>query len=334
MTDYKNEEVDIFYVLHKLKELFNRWNVLFFRGVNFVIKRWYILAVLIIAGAIYGYYKDNYTESENTSSVIVRINFDSVNYVYTTIELLNKKIEQKDSLFLDEMGYPTAPDEIKGFEIKPIININDIFDQYEASDRNFEATIRNIEFSTGDEEIEVSETFTQEYKYHTLDFVLTSLATEESIQKIIRYLNNNEKLQELKNVNNRDIKKHVEYSKKTIEQIDQVIDTYSSNESLNSPSEQIYIVDKNFSISPLIEKKSDLQREIEELNRYLVLSKDIVVMVNKPIIVESSETLVGNKMVYYPIIYVVIFLILALLRSTYIHLKQKAEETEASESVQ
>jgi hypothetical protein len=335
MTDYKNEEVDIFYVLHKLKELLKRWNVLLFRGINFIIKRWYVLLVLIIVGVALGYYEKENTKKDKKAKVLLRINFDSVNYVYTSLELLNEKLSQGDNRFLKKINYPNAPQEIKEFELNPIVNLKEIIAEYEANDRNFEAIIKNVEFpNKDDEERKISETFTSEYKYHILEFVFTNEATEESIRKIITYLNNNELLQELKEVSVRDIKEHVEYNRKTIEQINNVLDTYTSNESLPSPSAQIFVVDKNFSINNIIEKKIELQKEIEELNQYLVYSKDIVVMVNEPMVVKLNRGFLDKKAILYPVAFVGIFLFLALLRSVYIHLKHKAEETEAADSVQ
>jgi len=335
MTDNKNEEVDIFYVLQKLKELLKRWNVLLFKGINFIIKRWYVLLVLIIVGAALGYYEKKNTEKDKKAKVLLRINFDSVNYVYTSLELLNEKLSQGDNQFLKRIDYPNAPQEIKEFELTPIVNLKEIIAEYEANDRNFEAIVKNVDFpDKDDEERKISETFTSEYKYHLLEFGFTNEANQESVRKIIAYLNNNELLQELKEVSVRDIIEHVEYNKKTIEQIDKVLDTYITNESLPSPSSQIYVVDKNFSINNIIEKKIELKQEIKDLNKYLVYSKDIVVMVNEPVVVKINRGLLDKKTILYPIAFVGIFLLLALLRSIYIHLKHKAEETEAADTVQ
>jgi hypothetical protein len=335
MTDYKNEEVDIFYVLHKLKELLKRWNVLLFRGINFIIKRWYILLALIIVGFALGYYENENTEKDKKAKILLRINFDSVNYVYTSLELLNEKLAQGDNKFLKEIDFPNAPQEIKEFELTPLVNLKEIIAEYEANDRNFEAIIKNVDFpNKDDEERNISETFTSEYKYHILEFVFTHEANEESVRKIVAYLNNNELLQELKEVSVRDIKEHVAYNRKTIEQIDKVLDTYTTNESLPSPSDQIYVVDKNFSINNILEKKIELKQEIDELNKQLVYSKDIVVMVNEPLVIKLSRGFLDKKHILYPIAFVGIFIFLALLRSIYIHLKHKAEETEAADMVQ
>jgi hypothetical protein len=327
MTDYKNEEVDIFYVLHKLKELLKRWNVLLFRGINFIIKRWYVVVLLIIIGGAMGYYEKKNTEKEKKAKVLLRINFDSVDYVYTSLELLNEKLSQGDIKFLKKIDFPSAPDEIREFELTPIVKLKEIIDEYEANDRNFEAIVKNIEFTTKeDEERNISETFTSEYKYHILEFELTSEANEGSIKKIINYLNSNELLKEFKEVTNRDIEEHIAYNERTIDQIDKVLDAYTSNESLQSPSDQIFVVDKNFSINSIIEKKIELQQEIMELNKALVYSKDIVVMVNDPIVVKLNSGFLN--MILYPIVFVGAFLLLILLRTIYINLRIKAEKAE------
>ena len=135
-------------------------------------------------------------------------------------------------------------------------------------------------------------------------------------------------LQQLKEVTNKDIKEHVENNIKTISQINKVLDTYTSNESLASPSSQIFVVDKNFSINNIIEKKIELQLEIEELNKFLVYSKEIVLMVNKPNITLLNRGIIDKKVIIYPIMFVFTFLFFVFLRFIYISLRELSNQTE------
>jgi hypothetical protein len=329
MADIKNEEVDIFYVFDKLKEFFKKLNVLIFRGINFIKSKWIIIFALIIAGAAFGYYESNTTEKEKKATVLLRINFDSANYVYTSIELLNEKVSQQDNSFLSNIGFKNDIPEIKSMEITPIINLKEIIEKYEVNDRNFEAVIKNIDFTTEDEEIQLSDLFNSEYKYHKLEIELTNDGNKETLSKIIDFLNNNELLQQFKEVTNRDILEHVENNKETISQINKVLDTYTSNESLQSPSSQIYVVDKNFSINNIIEKKIELQQETESLNQFLVYSKEIVVMVNQPNITKLKKGFSDNKTIFYPLVLVFTFLFLAFIRFSYISFRNKALLAEA-----
>lgn len=282
MSNNQNEEIDIFYILKMLKEALRKWNASVFRGINFILRNWIIIMVLIVAGAAYGYYSNLDDKRDKKASVLLRVNFDAVNYVYKSLELLSEKVGQKDQKFLSEIGFDAETPEITSIEIKPVINLKEIVDQYEINNRNFEAVLKNIDFKEEEEETPISETLISSYIYHTIEFELTNDANNNTLTKVLDYLNNNEMLQELKKVTNEDIIEHVAMHKQTIKQIDKVLDTYTSNKSLASPSSQIYVVDKNFSINNIIETKIELQQKIESLNKYLVYSKDVVVFVNDP----------------------------------------------------
>ena len=165
-----------------------------------------------------------------------------------------------------------------------------------------------------------------DYKYHIADITFTSDANQETIIKIIDYLNDNDLLQQLKETSNRDVLDHVNNHKKTIKQIDKVLDTYDSNGSLPSPSSQIYVVDKSFSLHEIIGRKIEIQQEIEVLNQYLVNSQEVVILVNRPNLTNESLGLLGNKKIKYPIFLVFSFLILSWLRHTYNYVKELDEQ--------
>lgn len=328
MSNNQNEEIDIFYILKMLKEALRKWNASVFRGINFILRNWIIIVVLIVAGAAYGYYSNLDDKRDKKASVLLRVNFDAVNYVYKSLELLSEKVGQKDQKFLSEIGFDAETPEITSIEIKPVINLKEIVDQYEINNRNFEAVLKNIDFKEEEEETPISETLISSYKYHIIEFELTNNANNNTLTKVLDYLNNNEVLQELKKVTNEDIIEHVAMHKQTIKQIDKVLDTYTSNKSLASPSSQIYVVDKNFSINNIIETKIELQQKIESLNKYLVYSKDVVVFVNDPNVTYLNKGLLDKKAILYPIVLVFLFLFLSFLRYLFMVLKEDAKQTE------
>jgi len=332
MVDYKKEEIDFFYLFLKLKETVKRGNALFFKGINYVVRNWVIILVLIVIGAGYGYYTNTDENRDKKATVLLRVNFETVNYVYSSLALLEEKVDQQDEEFLSKIGFKAKIPEIKSIEITPVINLKEIVDQFEVSDRNFEAILKNVEFNNDeDEETPISQTFISGYKNHVIDFVFTRFADENTLSKIIDYLNNNELLQELKEVSVKETKEQVANNKETIKQINKVLDSYTSNESLPSPSSQIYVVDKNFSIATVLEKKIELQEENENLNKSLVYSKDIVVMVNTPNITYVSNGILDEKEIVYPILLVFSFLFLAYVRHLFLKLKSIAAKTELND---
>ncbi len=327
MSNKQPEEVDIFYILNKIKEGFKKLNVLFFKFIDFVVRRWVVIAVLIAVGAGYGYYLKSTTKKDKTTKLLVRINFDTVNYVYTTIELLNEKLIEKDTAYFKKAGFPSAISTIRNVELKPLIRIQEIVNKYEINNRIFESVLKNVDFESIDEEFDLANTFTADYKQHTMVVSLTNQATDKSITQLLGYINNNRLLQELKKKIVADMKMQIETNMNSIKQIDTILESYTKNNSLPSPSEQLYIVDKDFSIAKVLEKKTELQKEIELLNQELVYAEDIMVLLNKPLVMYEKQGFLSNKVIFYPLLLVGLFLLLSLIRHLFLSLKKIAQES-------
>ena len=319
MNQHKNDEIDLIYFFSKLKKTVRGWVKLFFKIIDHITRNWKIISVLIVLGIILGYFAQQNYKPAQKATTLIRVNFDAVDYVYSEIDLLNEKVKENDFNFFTNIGLKGDSLEINEIEIKPQINLNEIIAEYDINDRKLEGILRNLDFD--DNDIKVHETFISEYRYHKLEFSLSNSANNETINKVIDYINNNEILEELKDEVIKDYKNQLANNKNSIDQINSVIDTYQTNESLASPSDQVFVVDKNFSLHVLFERKLELQKLNQGLNKLLVLAKDIVVIVNKPNIIEENEGLSGIKMIYYPLLFVLFFLLISFLRYSYSYLR-------------
>lgn len=325
MEQQKNGELDLIYVFSKFKKIFIGWVVLVFNAIDYILKKWIIITILIVIGLGLGYLtQDNYKPNKKATA-LVRINFDTVGYVYSEINLINEKVKEKDSVFFLNMGLRGDTIQLMELEITPIVNLNDILGRYELNDRKLEGLLKNLEFD--DENIKIYETFNSEYYFHTLELTLSNNANQETLDKTIEYINSNKVLEKLKESIIKDIKSQIENNLTSIKQIDDVINAYKTNESISSPSGQIFVVDKNFSIFQLFEIKREFQAKNASLKKFLVYAKDIVVVVNKPKIIEEKLGLIGNKMLYYPLLFVFIFLLFSFCRFSYYSLREIANST-------
>ncbi len=322
MKEQKSDEIDLTNLFSMFKEKIKGWIVLLFDLIDYLLKKWILITTLILLGLIIGYVTQNNYKHNKKASVLLRINFDTVDYVYSEIDLINEKVTEKDSLFFSEMGLKGDSIQIKQIEITPIVRFKEIIERYKVNDRKLEGLLKSLEFN--DDDVESYETFKSEYYFHTLNFTLSYNATQETIEKIIEYLNNNIILTDIKNSSIRDIKSQIANNSTSIKQIDNVINAYKTNESLTSPSDQIFVVDKNFNMSEMFEKKIELQELNAELNKILVYSKDIVVVVNKPKIIEENTKFSSNRIVFFPSLFVFIFLLFSFLKYTYIYLREIA----------
>lgn len=325
-TDNK-DELDLLKIIQIFKNIFKKWLLLFFNALDFITRNWKTVLGLILLGLVLGYFTQNNNKPSQKATVLLRVNFDAVNYLYSEVELFNEKIKEKDSLFFTKIGFNINSLEVKDMELTPLINLKDIVDKYEETYRNLDGLLQNLDFE--DNEINVSETFTTEYKYHNLEFYLLSNANEETIAKIINFFNNDELLRKVRNVGIKNMEDRIISNEKVISQIDSVIKLFSKNESLSSPSDQIFVVDKNFNIHGILNKKTELLLDNEKIREELVVSDNIIVMMNEPRLINKKPGILGNKFIFYPFVFVLGFLLLAFARHSYLYLKEVAYSVES-----
>ena len=325
-TDNK-DELDLLKIIQIFKNIFKKWLLLFFNALDFIFRNWKTVLGLILLGLVLGYFTQNNNKPSKKATALLRVNFDAVNYLYSEVELFNEKIKEKDSLFFTKIGFNINSLEVKDMELTPLINLKDIVDKYEQTYRNLDGLLQNLDFE--DNEINVSETFTTEYKYHNLEFSLLSNANEETIAKIINFFNNDELLRKVRNVGIKNMEDRIISNEKVISQIDTVIKLYSKNESLSSPSDQTFVVDKNFNIHGILNKKTELLLDNEKIREELVVSDNIIVMMNEPRLLNEKPGILGNKFIFYPFVFVLGFLLLAFARHSYLYLKEVAYSVES-----
>jgi len=325
MADQNQEEIDLLFFFKKINNFFKKIGIGIYNGIQFIKRNWIIMLILIGAGVGYGWYMNSKSSTPQKAKMLIRINFDSVNYVYSLIENLNENILDGTLEAEDRELY-----KVKALQINPIINFRDILDKYDETDRRLEMLLRNIEYEFEDEDefSQLPETFRSEYKYHHLEVVVSGSSTQETLNSLISYINNNPVLQEVKEVSAQSIQDHIEANEQTIAQINSVLEKYKTDQAEGSlTGTQLYVVD-NFDIADIFESKMTLQRQLESLRRDAVYAKDVVVNVNRPQLYRNIG-ITSNKMLYYPILYVLIFFGLALLRNFYLNIQRAAKENEA-----
>lgn len=326
MEQNNTDEINLSHVYASFKKNIKRSVVLLFKAIDFLIRNWIVIAGIIVLGVALGYFSQINTTQSKKATVLLRVNFDAVNYLYSEVDLINEKLKEKDSLFFSVIGLNTDSLEINKMKLTPLVNIKDIIEKYDGKARNLDGLLKNVEFDEG--ETVVSETFTTEYIYHSLEFSLKPNADEETINKVINYFNSDEFLQQTKDVKIKNIEDRLISNNIIISQIDTIINQYQQDQPLQSFTDQIYVVDKNFSIHGLFNKKTELVHENEVLREFLIVSKDIIVMVNKPSLIKIKPGVTSNKIIFYPLSFVFAFLLLAFMRHSFWYLKEIAKTEE------
>lgn len=110
--DNSEQEIDIFQLSKSIGSFFDRINAMIFRSIQFFVRNWIIVLVLIVLGFGLGWFLDENKKSfEN--QIIVTPNFGSVDYLYSKVNLIESKIKAGDVLFLkNEVGIQN-PESIK-----------------------------------------------------------------------------------------------------------------------------------------------------------------------------------------------------------------------------
>ena len=311
----ENEELDIIVLIEKIKLMLLSVCLQIFRRSKNFLSEWKRLLAVILAGVLLGYFlTDNDKPSSKEATVLVKINFDAGNYVYDTVDLINLKISSEDTDFFTQEIKLNEDETIDEVSISPVIDIKDIMAK-DIQANEIRALFENLEYEDG---FSVTEGFKSDYDYHFIKVNVSNNSSIETINKVIDYFNNNPLFAELKERNLQRISSIISDNEQTIKQIDKLLEYYTTETSANNS--QLYIDNKNLRPNELIKTKITLQSENQELKRESLTSKETVITINESNVLIENNSLASNKMVYYPVLFLLIYLIVSVLIGLYSYL--------------
>ena len=311
----ENEELDIIVLIEKIKLMLLSILLQIFRRSKNFLSEWKRLLAVILVGVLLGYFlTDNDKPSSKEATVLVKINFDAGNYVYDTVDLINLKISSEDTDFFTQEIKLNEDETIDEVSISPVIDIKDIMAK-DIQANEIRALFENLEYEDG---FSVTEGFKSDYDYHFIKVNVSNNSSIETINKVIDYFNNNPLFAELKERNLQRISSIISDNEQTIKQIDKLLNHYTAETSTNNS--QLYIDNKNLRPNDLIKTKITLQSENQELKRESLTSKETVITINESNVLIENNSLASNKMVYYPFLFLLIYLIVSVLIGLYSYL--------------
>ena len=311
----ETEELDIIVLIEKIKLMLLSVCLQIFRRSKNFLSEWKRLLAVILAGVLLGYFlTDNDKPLSKEATVLVKINFDAGNYVYDTVDLINLKISSEDTDFFTQEIKLNEDETIDEVSISPVIDIKDIMAK-DIQANEIRALFENLEYEDG---FSVTEGFKSDYDYHFIKVNVSNNSSIETINKVIDYFNNNPLFAELKERNLQRISSIISDNEQTIKQIDKLLEYYTTETSANNS--QLYIDNKNLRPNELIKTKITLQSENQELKRESLTSKETVITINESNVLIENNSLASNKMVYYPFLFLLIYLIVSVLIGLYSYL--------------
>lgn len=322
MAQNNQEEIDLFVLLKRLNKVYHGILASIYKGIRFVFKNWIVLTVLIVGGYFLGSWWQSTITPTKEAVLIVQNNFDSSNYVYNAVEILNVKYKQGHNKFVKEYGFDTENPDIEDLVIEPIVNIVELLERQETNDRNLESYLSRIGH---EEDPLLSEIYYPEYTYHKI--ILSSLKSDTAIiDKIMAYLNSNETYNKTKDVVVAETQLRLQRNDTSIANIDAIFDEYSGkNASKDMASEMNFKIQENNNLHQLIEKKKELIEENEKLKTELIKYDQVVKLVNDPNFY-SVSSFMSKKKTLLPILLVFLYIGFFIARNVYLKGKQYSEE--------
>ena len=313
----ENEELDIIVLIEKIKLMLLSLMLQIFRRLKNFLLGWKKLLVVIIAGILFGYFQtDSKLPNAKEATLLVKINFDAGNYVYDAIDLINLKIKSEENDFFVEDMKLNADEVIDEVSISPVIDIKDIMNKnIEANE--IRALFDNLEYEDG---FLVTEGFKSDYDYHFIKVSVSKNSSIKTINKMVQYFNNNPLFLELKERNFQRISSIIYDNEQTINQIDKLIEHYTSDNKVNNS--QTYIDNKDINPNEIIKTKISLQNRNEQLKDQNITNKETVMLINEANVLIEDGSIISNKMLYYPLLFVIVYLVVYIAYGLYSYLEK------------
>ena len=311
----ENEELDIIVLLEKIKLMLLSVFLQIFRRSKIILSNWKQLIVVVLAGILIGYIMtDSEKNNSKEATILVKINFDAGNYIYDAIDLINLKILSEDKNFFLKEIMLDETETIDEILISPVVDIKDIMEK-EINANEIRALFENLEYEDG---FSVTEGFKSDYDYHLITLKVSNNSSLNTVSKVIDYFNRNPLFAKLKDRNLQRISSVIYDNEQTIKQIDKIINFYTTEKKVSSA--QLYIDNKDIRPNDLINTKVALQKENEDLKNENLTSEQTVMVINEANVLVENKSLLSNLMIYYPILFLGIYVLISLLIGLYSYL--------------
>ncbi|WP_313579279.1 hypothetical protein [Chishuiella sp.] len=300
-----NQEIDLIYLLKKIKSMFDSLGFFIFKSIRFFIKNIFIFIGLIILGLLISVVLEKTLQKSFRSDIVVVPNFNSTEYLYSISKnyknLTTKNDKEKKLL-----------NNIIRIEVTPILDINSYFNN--SKNRDF--------FKTLSESGVKFEDFIkkEEFKNFNTSFLITISTTDEkyskeSIDFLLNKLNNSSYYLKKQKIEIDNLKENRIQLTKSIEQINLILNNLGSNNFDNTKGQ--LNVNTYQSLNDVINLKSQYVDDILMIDNKLITSSKIIFPIDITYNKEFKEKLYYNTKIIYPLILVSIFIIFNLFKRFY-----------------
>ncbi len=315
-----NHEIDLSMLSKKIGDFFDGIASSIFKCILFFKRNILWFFGLTVIGVGIGVYLDT-TNKSYDSEIIVRPNFGSTDYLYSKIDLLESKIKENDTLFLNSIGID-KPKTLILIEIEPVIDIysfvNNGYDKNSAQNsQNFELVKLLAEDGDINKIIKdkvTSKNYTS-HKIHirTKGFILDS----KVIIPILNYLNQNEYFETLRKTQIQNITIKMLKNEEVINQINDLLNEFSNSAKTNQKSEKLVYYNENTQLNEIIKTKEILLVELGNQRMELTSLDKFIKKISSVINIKNDNVTSGNLKFVLPLFLIFGFILIHLFSKFY-----------------
>jgi len=322
-----DQEIDLSAISGKIGAFFQSINMAIFKMIQFVIKKIIVIGILLIIGIGLGIYLDK-THKVYDHELIVQPNFGSTDYLYSKVELLASKINERDTVFLKSIGI-NEPSEFSRIEIKPIVDIYRFITSNSTTinEQNFE--LLKLMAEDGDmKKIVEDKTTSKNYSFHLISFTTRKITNrKDNIEPLLQYLNNSKYFNQVKGVYIQNMQTKINRNNEIIAQIDGFLNSFTSVIAGNTKSDKLVYYNENTQLNDVIQTKNGLIAEIGRLQLDLISISEVIKETSSTSNIKNTKSINGKLKLVLPILFVSLYLFLYLIISFY---KTQAQKNKKS----
>tara|TARA_A200000113_G_scaffold65078_1_gene56276 strand:+ start:5190 stop:6155 length:966 start_codon:yes stop_codon:yes gene_type:complete len=310
----QQEEIDVFRLLKKTSQTTAK---IIKRSIDFFVEifsKWKILLSIIFISFVLGvlYENKNMYLPNKEGSLLVRFNHGSSIYFYNSVELLKQKIVSGDTNFFNDTLQLEEGEELLDISLNPVISSNDFFALFD--DHNeMKVLINNTE--------DLNKAIMYDIKRHKLDFKLSNASSNVTIDKIIKYLSSPPTYKSLANIFIEERLSLIEQNKRSIDQINKLIEKHTSKDLEKGNSARVYIDEEGGDLADLVNMKTTLKKDIAEYRSELVVKQDPFVVYNAKAELTLDTKPLGNKKIFFPVLGLASFVLFFLVKKIFVRSK-------------
>jgi hypothetical protein len=316
-----DQEIDLSQISKKIGEFFEGVSRLIFNAIQFFIKKRKIIIILLLAGIGIGVFLD-YADRRYESQISVTPNFDSTDYLYSKVQLIQSKIQEGDTVFIKDVVGIDKPKLLKVIIIRPI---TDIYKFIGNKTENFEL----IKLLAEDEDINTvleAKLTSKNYRFHTITIVTNGVTSDKAtIQPLLSYLNKSDYFNKVREtvVKNTEIK--MDQNDIIISQINNVLNNFSDKSNGAQKSDRLIYYNENTQLNDVIKTKEGLVSEQGILKLSLLDYDKIIKDYSYKLNYENLDGLDGKLKFILPIFFIFVFVIYTIFLAFYRKQKLKVQ---------